>query len=152
MGLVFTQIGVGALVAGLRAGLVYNTWPMMDGRFVPPVASLLFQDPFWINVFENATMVQFQHRMVAYLLLACALVHAIDVRTSAPGTSAARRATALAVLVACQAAIGITTLLFDVPIEAALAHQAFAMAVLAMAVVHRRALVQTAFEPTLARA
>ncbi|MCW6510404.1 COX15/CtaA family protein [Lichenifustis flavocetrariae] len=138
--LVFCQIGLGALVAGLRAGLVYNTWPAMEGHLIPPLASLFFQAPLWSNLFENVTTVQFDHRMLAYLVLGVALLHAIQVARSVPGTAAARRAVALAGLVACQAAIGIATLLWVVPLGAALAHQAFAMVVFSMAVVHRRGL------------
>ena len=137
--LVFCQIGLGALVAGLRAGLVYNTWPTMDGHLIPPLASLFFLQPLWTNLFENITTVQFDHRMLAYMVLVVAMLHAIQAARVAPGTSTARRAVALAGLVACQAAIGIATLLWVVPVGAALAHQAFAMVVFSMAVVHRRA-------------
>ena len=67
--LVFVQIYLGALVAGLRAGLIYNTWPLIDGALVPDAARLLFETPLWRNFFENALTVQFDHRMVAYALL-----------------------------------------------------------------------------------
>lgn len=138
--LVFVQIGLGALVAGLRAGLVFNTWPLMDGGVAPPLSALGFLRPAWRNIFENVAMVQFQHRTVAYLLLAGAIGHALQLRTAASDSAAARRAWLLALLVAAQAMIGVTTLLLVVPLGAALAHQAFAMVVLVGAVTHRRAL------------
>lgn len=136
--LVLAQIGLGALVAGSRAGWVYNTWPLMDGRFVPPVLHLTSMAPYWVNFFENVTTVQFDHRMMAYALLAAVVLHALDAAYAAPGSSAARRAAGLALLVAAQAIIGITTLLLVVPVWAGLLHQACAMAVLALATVHWR--------------
>ena len=60
------QIYLGALVAGLRAGYVYNTWPLIDGAFVPDAARLFFDTPLWRNFFENTLTVQFDHRMLAY--------------------------------------------------------------------------------------
>ena len=68
--LVLVQIYLGALVAGLRAGLIYNTWPLIDGRLVPDASRLFFQEPLWRNFFENALTVQFDHRMVGL----CAVV------------------------------------------------------------------------------
>ena len=140
--LVLLQIGLGALVAGLRAGLAYNTWPLMDGRFVPPLDDLMRLDSLWTNLFENVTTVQFQHRMIAYVLLALAAWQVFAARRV--GGRVTRRALALAALVFCQAGIGIATLLLGVPLWAGLAHQALAMVVLAMAVVNRQALAQTA--------
>ncbi len=136
--LVLFQIGLGALVAGSRAGYTYNTWPLMDGRFVPPVENLFRQDPWWINFLENITTIQFEHRIFAYVLLAYALFHAWQALRKAAGTKAAKRAVAVAGLVSCQALIGIVTLLLQVPLWAGLLHQAFAMVVLGMAVVHAR--------------
>lgn len=140
--LVFCQIGLGALVAGLRAGLVFNTWPLMDGGLAPPFSSLAFLHPAWTNLFENVATVQLEHRTAAYLLLLAASLHAIQVWREMPATRAAYRALVLAGLVLCQASIGVVTLLYVVPLGAALAHQAFAMVVLVAAVAHRRALSQ----------
>ncbi len=67
--LVLLQIYLGALVAGLRAGLISDTWPLIDGRLVPDAARLFFLEPLWRNVFENALTVQFNHRMAGYGLL-----------------------------------------------------------------------------------
>ena len=145
---VLLQVGLGALVAGLHAGLTYNSWPLMDGRIVPPLADLARQSPLWTNLFENVTTVQFDHRMVAYLVLGIAILHASDAWRAVPGTPAARRAAILAVVVLAQATIGITTLLLVVPLWAALLHQAFAMMVLGTAVLHRRRLSTPALHST----
>ena len=75
LALVIAQIYLGALVAGLRAGLIYNTWPLIDGRIVPAARDLFFGTPLWANFFENALTVQFDHRMLAYGLGAVALAH-----------------------------------------------------------------------------
>ncbi|HEX4768967.1 MAG TPA: COX15/CtaA family protein [Lichenihabitans sp.] len=137
---IFGQLGLGALVAGLHAGLIYNTWPLIDGHLVPPLADLLSQHPAWTNLFENVLTVQFDHRMMAYAILIVALLHAVDARRSAPRSPAARRASLLAGVVVAQAALGITTLLLVVPLWAALLHQAMAIIVLGTAMVHRRRL------------
>jgi cytochrome c oxidase assembly protein subunit 15 len=136
--LTLVQIGLGALVAGLRAGYTYNTWPLMDGNFIPPFENLARIAPWWANLVDNVTTVQFNHRMTAYALFALALFHAIDVMRNAAGTLAAKRARAIAGLVVAQASIGIVTLLTVVQLHVALLHQGFAMVVLAMCVVHAR--------------
>ncbi len=66
--LVLGQIYLGALVAGLRAGNIYNTWPDIDGGLLPSRARLFFDTPWWRNFFENPLTVQFDHRMVAYAI------------------------------------------------------------------------------------
>jgi cytochrome c oxidase assembly protein subunit 15 len=134
--LVFVQIFLGALVAGNDAGLVYNTWPDMNGHVLPPEAFGL--RPFWHNFFEDHAAVQFMHRAGAYLVLVAALWHALAVTVdSLSGRIRAGAWTVLGLLVA-QAAIGIATLLFSVPLDLALAHQAMAVVVLAAAVLHLR--------------
>jgi cytochrome c oxidase assembly protein subunit 15 len=127
------QVYLGALVAGLRAGLIYNTWPLIDGRLVPDATSLFHDMPWWRNLFENTLTVQFNHRMAAYLLLVLALLHLVDVARTAPRVLPL--AAALAGAIVLQAALGILTLLHQVPIGLALAHQAGAVLVLALATV-----------------
>ncbi len=134
--LTFVQIALGGLVAGSKAGFTFNTWPLMDGAVVPPGSLLFAQQPFWENFVDNVALVQFNHRIGAYLLFALALWQLWRLKRSAPQSSAAKRATAIAGLVTAQAALGIVTLLLVVPLWAGLAHQALAFAVLAMAVVH----------------
>ncbi len=133
--LVIAQIYLGALVAGLHAGLIYNTWPLINGSFIPAAADLFFDQPLWRNLFESHLTVQFEHRMTAYTLFALALFHAVDARRLGPGFLATG-AGFVAVAVLVQAGLGITTLLFSVPIELALAHQAMALVVLTAATLH----------------
>jgi heme a synthase len=133
------QIYLGALVAGLDAGLAFNTWPLMDGAIVP--GGLFVQQPAWINLFENPKTVQFAHRAGAYLLFALALAHMIASLRAAPETTHARRSVVLFGLVTIQAAIGITTLLLQVPIGWGVLHQAGALAVLGFAIAHWRGFV-----------
>ncbi len=137
--LVFVQIGAGALVAGLRAGLIYNTWPLMDGALVPPAEALLPLSPWWVNVLDTAATAQFDHRMVAYVLLALALVHFIDAEGTAGGR-VGRGAGVLLGHIGAQAVLGIVTVLLAAPLWAALSHQALAMAVLAVATLHAQRL------------
>jgi len=132
--LTFVQLYLGALVAGLRAGLVYNTWPAIDGAFIPSAQRLWFETPWWRNLFENTLTVQFEHRMTAYALFALAIVHAFDaIRVRAP-SAVVKGAFWLAAAVALQALLGILTLLNQVPILLALSHQAVALVVLTLAV------------------
>jgi heme a synthase len=134
--LVLVQIYLGALVAGLRAGLIYNTWPLIDGALVPDTARLLFEQPAWRNFFENALTVQFMHRMAAYALWLFALLHVVDVARSVRGGPVLTRSLAFGCAVTIQAALGILTLIHQVPIALALAHQAMAIVVLALATTH----------------
>ena len=129
------QIYLGALVAGLHAGLVYNTWPLINGSFIPASADLFFDHPLWRNLFENHLTVQFEHRMMAYALLALALLHAVDMRRLGPGALATSSGF-VAVAVLAQAGLGIMTLVFSVPINLAMAHQAMALVVLTAATLH----------------
>jgi cytochrome c oxidase assembly protein subunit 15 len=131
--LLLVQIYLGALVAGLDAGLVFNTWPTIDGTFVPASGRLWFIRPAWRNFFENTLTVQFDHRTVAYAIWLLAIFHAWDSRRSR------RRfygAGLLAAGVTLQAALGIVTLLNQTPLPLALAHQMLAIVVLTIAVVH----------------
>jgi cytochrome c oxidase assembly protein subunit 15 len=132
--LTFVQLYLGALVAGLRAGLVYNTWPEIDGSLIPSAARLWFETPWWRNLFDNTLTVQFEHRMTAYALLALAAFHAFDAVRSRAGTAAINGALWLLAAIALQATLGILTLLNQAPIVLALAHQAVAIVVLTLAV------------------
>lgn len=133
------QIYLGALVAGLDAGLSYNTWPLMDGTLVP--GDLFIQSPGWRNLFENPKTVQFVHRCGAYVLLALVVIHMIANLRLAPHSTHARRSVVLACLVLLQASIGIMTLILQVPIVWGVAHQAGALIVLGFAIAHWRGFV-----------
>jgi cytochrome c oxidase assembly protein subunit 15 len=135
LAVLFVQIALGGLVAGLKAGLVYDTWPLIDGAFVPAREKLFFLDPAWTNLLDNHLTVQFMHRMTAYCLIALVLIHALDCIRC--GSREPRLGAALlAAIVVCQAAIGIVTLLWHVPLNLALIHQATAVLALLVATVH----------------
>ncbi|UPT91453.1 COX15/CtaA family protein [Bradyrhizobium barranii subsp. apii] len=127
----FVQIYFGALVAGLRAGRAYNTWPQIDGAFIPAGERLWFETPWWRNMFDNVLTVQFEHRMTAYALFVLAALHGLDAVRS---RTAAGGALWLFAAVSLQAVLGILTLLNQVPIDLALSHQAIAIVVLTLAV------------------
>ena len=131
--LMLAQIYLGALVAGLDAGLVFNTWPAIDGVLVPDAARLWFIAPAWRNLFENTLTVQFNHRMLAYAIWLLVMVHANDAWRFGHEK---RGAVILAVLVTAQATLGVVTLLYLAPIDLALAHQMLAILVLTVSVVH----------------
>lgn len=135
--LALIQIYLGGLVAGLDAGLSYNTWPLMDGRIIP--GDLFLLEPVWRNLFENPKTVQFVHRLGAYTVFAAALWHMIATLRRQPATTHARRALLLFHLVLLQAAVGIATLLTQVHLHVALTHQALALVVLGFATAHWRA-------------
>lgn len=126
LALAFVQIALGGLVAGHDAGLTYNSWPLMDGRFVPEGLSLL--DPAWLNLVDNVTAIQFNHRIGAYVLAAAVLAHLIAVRREGPELRG--RARLMAALVLAQVVLGIATLVQGVPIGLALAHQGMALILL----------------------
>jgi cytochrome c oxidase assembly protein subunit 15 len=132
--LTFVQLYLGALVAGLRAGRVYNTWPDIDGALMPSIGRLLFEHPWWRNLFDNALTVQFEHRITGYALLTLAVLHALDAVRSPVGAAVITGASWLAAAVTLQAGLGILTLLNQAPVDLALGHQAVAIVVLTLAV------------------
>jgi heme a synthase len=148
LALTFVQLYLGALVAGLRAGRVYNTWPDIDGGFIPSAARLFFDQPWWRNLFDNTLTVQFEHRMTAYALFAIAVLHAVDAIRSRADSAVIRGALWLVAVITLQATLGILALLNQVPIDLALTHQAVAIAVLTFATIQAERL--AARQPKLA--
>jgi cytochrome c oxidase assembly protein subunit 15 len=142
--LVLAQIYLGAIVAGLRAGRIYNTWPLIDGAFIPDQARLFFNAPLWRNFFENTLTVQFDHRMLAYVIFVLALAQAFAVIRAAKPGPVVTSALLLAAAVTLQAALGIWTLLMVAPLDLALLHQAGAMIVLTIATVHAASVTERA--------
>ncbi len=122
--LVYLQIIAGAFVAGLDAGMSYNTWPLMDGTLVPTGLNAI--DPWWKNLFENALTVQFIHRTIAYVIVLYVGALWIVQRGAGALGGANGWLPRVALLVLLQAALGITTLLLAVPLPFALGHQALA--------------------------
>ncbi|WP_412057989.1 COX15/CtaA family protein [Bartonella sp. DGB2] len=135
--LILVQIYFGALVAGLHAGKVYNSWPLMDGQIWPQ--GLLDIQPYWHNFFENPLTVQFVHRCFAYALLIVVSFHAFQTRKASPNSPHARRAHLLALFLFIQATLGIITLLLRAPILWSLIHQCVALFILCFATAHWRA-------------
>ncbi|WP_245944927.1 COX15/CtaA family protein [Pelagibacterium lacus] len=132
--LVFLQIGAGALVAGLNAGLIYNTWPLMDGAIIP--SGLFSLDPAWRNMFEHLMTVQFNHRNLAYLVALYAVIVCWVGRKSFGFSGVHRWVPRIGVLVILQVGVGIATLLSVVNIPIALVHQALAFTIAAMVVAY----------------
>jgi cytochrome c oxidase assembly protein subunit 15 len=151
--LTLLQIYLGALVAGLDAGLTYNTWPHIDGALIPSADRLWFETPLWRNFFENALTVQFNHRMLAYFILLLALWHSYDTRRNTQDPTTRAYATLFVLLLVMQAGIGIATLLYAVPIALALTHQAMAILLLTVAVLQAARLIRDPVAmPMLSRA
>ena len=136
IGLVLGQIVLGALVAGNKAGRAYNTWPLMDGRFMPDGVMAL--EPWYRNPFENLGLVQFDHRLLAYLVMGLALWHWSALARTADDERAVRSAGLLALAALAQVGLGIWTVLAAVPLGLGLAHQGLAMIVFGLAIWHRR--------------
>ncbi|MBM3618535.1 MAG: heme A synthase [Alphaproteobacteria bacterium] len=134
--IIFVQVLLGALVAGLDAGLAYNTFPLMDGHWVPN--GLYVMEPAWRNHFENVTMVQFQHRIGAYIttFAIVAFVVAVWKQTHKVtiGSRLKRYLMLLSAALVVQMALGIMTLLGGVPIMLASKHQAVAALLFAIAI------------------
>lgn len=123
----------GAFVAGLDAGKGFNTFPLMDGQIIPD--GLYRETPWWLNWFENHLTVQFNHRMLAMTLVALIVAMWLKARSLSLSRGARLTVTGLMHMVFVQAALGILTLLYVVPIPLALAHQTGAQIVFALAVI-----------------
>lgn len=132
IGLVYFQILLGALVAGNDAGLVYNDWPLMNGRLFPDD---YFAGGLWATLAHSQGAVQLHHRLMAYFVTAVALAMGVSAWRSsylAPGSKALGLAVAGAVL--AQAALGVATLMAHAPLALAIAHQLTAAAVFALTI------------------
>jgi cytochrome c oxidase assembly protein subunit 15 len=122
MHLLFLQILLGALVAGIDAGRAFPTWPDMNGSFFPADAFYVPGRPWWAAFFENPGLVQFIHRMVGYLLFVFGVVTWLRGRKSAyQATRAAFNA--MAAMLVAQVALGIYTALTAAQLHVAITHQ-----------------------------
>ncbi len=130
--LVFLQIILGALVAGMDAGLSHNTWPLMDGALIP--RGLWVLSPLHLNFFENALTVQFDHRMLAYLLVILAVWHLVWVLRNYGEGQLVLYSASLVALLLVQIGVGIGTLLLHVPISLASLHQGLGIALFLLSV------------------
>ncbi len=127
-GLIFFQILLGALVAGIDAGRGYIDWPLMNGEFLP--SESFDYTPLWTNLFENPALVQFDHRMVGYLAFALTLFVWWKSRQS-PHVATRATFTIMLGAVILQVLLGITTVLYAAPWHVAIVHQIGALAVVA---------------------
>jgi cytochrome c oxidase assembly protein subunit 15 len=125
--LVFVMALSGGFVAGIRAGLAYNSFPLMNGHLVPP--GMFVIEPWYLNFFSNMATVQFDHRLIAWLLAFLVPWFWLRVRRSGAPRRARLAADLLLAALALQIALGIATLLFVVPVPLAAAHQAGALLV-----------------------
>ncbi len=123
--LVALTIISGGFVAGLKAGEIYNTFPMMGSYWIPP--GLLALEPVWRNLFDNMTTVQFDHRILAISTLVIIAVYWTKARKVEFTGRSRLAANALLVTATLQVMLGISTLLLSVPTFLAAAHQAVAL-------------------------
>jgi cytochrome c oxidase assembly protein subunit 15 len=136
--LVFVTLLAGGFVAGLRAGLVYNTFPLMNGSFVPP--DYLAMSPWWRNLFENVAAVQLDHRILAETTGTIILILWLVAPRRVLPQRARRALDALLAVAALQVGLGIATLLLVVPTALGVAHQAGALLLFTAALVACHAL------------
>lgn len=130
-GLVFLTALSGAFVAGLDAGLVYNSFPKMGESWIPE--DLFTFSPLLRNVFENPTMVQFDHRVLGITsVTAITALYFLSRRIPLPRRTKMAAATLLA-LAYTQVGLGISTLLMYVPTPLAATHQSGSLALLSVA-------------------
>ena len=127
-GLIFLMILSGGLVAGTRAGIPYPTWPLMGDSFIPP--GLYSLQPFWLSAFEDMLTIQFNHRMFAYLIVGLGCTFAYQALKSDLQGSLKVGIYCFIGLLFLQVSLGISTLIFYIPVPIAAAHQVCAVALL----------------------
>lgn len=128
LALVAVTIASGGFVAGLNAGLTYNTFPLMDGDLIPRSYGMM--TPWIVNLFENIAAVQFNHRLLAVITVGAAIVLWLWSLSRDLAPAAQLGFAALVIVALIQLALGITTLLLVVPITLGALHQAGAVLVL----------------------
>ena len=127
-GLIFVMILSGGLVAGTRAGYAYSTWPLMGDSFIPP--GLYAMTPIWLSAFEDITTIQFNHRIFAYIIAALMAGFAFVALRKNISPKARIGIYSMLFLLVVQITLGISTIIFHVPIAIAAAHQIVAVALL----------------------
>ena len=127
-GLIFLMILSGGLVAGTKAGYAYSTWPLMGDSFIP--SGLYSMSPLWLSAFEDITTIQFNHRIFAYCIVLLVVLFAIKALKANIQGAARTGLFALIGLLILQVTLGISTLIYHVPIPIAAAHQVVAVALL----------------------
>ena len=119
--LTFIQIILGAFMSGTRSGLSYNTWPLIDGEFIPDG---LFSISVWyLNFFENPLTIHFDHRMLAYILCVVIFIQFIHINKKFSGTSYKNSSLCLVAIMLYQDIVGIIAVVYQVPIIIGVLHQ-----------------------------
>ena len=125
IGLIFLMVLSGGFVAGIRAGLAYNTFPLMNGHFIPP--EIFMMEPWYRNFFDNIATVQFDHRMIAWILAILVPIFWFKSRQLMLPRPTHLACNLLLFMLIVQISLGVATLLMVVPLPLAAAHQAGAM-------------------------
>jgi heme a synthase len=129
--LIFLMVLSGGLVAGTRAGYAYNTFPLMNGHFLPP--EYLMLEPWWENFLHNMATVQFNHRLIAWFLFLAIPAFWRGLRRIALPSQGRLASNLLLAMLGLQLALGISTLLLRVPVALGATHQAGALLLFALA-------------------
>jgi heme a synthase len=132
--LIYLQIILGAFVSGLKAGLSYNTWPLMSGKFIPN--GLFIIEKWYLNFFENPLTVQFDHRMLAYCIFFIVFLNWCYLFLRYRRTTIERSALLLLSFITLQVIVGVFVLLFNVPIMLASLHQCGAIIIFIISLRH----------------
>lgn len=144
-GLIFLMILTGGLVAGTKAGYAYPTWPLMGDSFIP--AGLYSMTPTWLSAFEDITTIQFNHRIFAYIMVALVLGFAVTAFRAGIQGPIRTAVFCLIGLLILQVSLGISTLIFYVPIPVAAAHQVGAVALLSASLFISHSLAKSQGQP-----
>ena len=128
---VLLMIASGGFVAGTHAGYIYNTFPDMNGQLIPDGLTAL--SPVWMNAFNNVLTIQFNHRILAYVLVILALINRFRLGSDAP-RERVMLANLMLAAVALQVGLGILTLVNQVPVTLGAMHQAGALIVFSVAI------------------
>lgn len=123
--LLLTTIISGGFVAGLKAGLIFNTFPKMGDAWIPE--GLLVVSPVYLNFFENMVTVQFDHRLLALSTATFCLIYWLNSKRYRFDAATASSFNLVAFMVVLQVTLGISTLLLQVPVWLAASHQAGAL-------------------------
>ena len=140
-GLIFLMILSGGLVAGTKAGYAYSTWPLMGDSFIP--SGLYSMSPLWLSAFEDITTIQFNHRIFAYCIVLLVVLFATKaLKANIQGVARTGLFVLIGLLI-LQVTLGISTLIYHVPIPIAAAHQVVAVALLSASLFISHCLSQT---------
>jgi len=138
LAIIWLMVLSGALVAGIKAGYAYNTWPLMNGKIVPDEIMLI--EPWYANIAYNMATVQFIHRCLALIIALMAVGLWFDVRREPPNPRPRFWSTILLAMAFVQVGLGIGTLLLRVPVNLAALHQMGALVLFSIAVMFRHTL------------